>query len=114
MNGGPTVNVVTLTPVSQISQAELAQAGVTDGENTMVSSWGDLMVEKLEIGQLGNNYQIDQTANVNSVQQIPGPTGANPSMDSYPGDYGFVVKFHRLSDNIKNKSWDVSEFEHFG
>ena len=113
MNGGSTVNVVTLTPVSQLSQSELAQAGMTDGENTMVSSWGNLMVEKLVTDQLGNNYQIDQTVNANLGQQIPGPTGANPSMDSYPGDYGFVVKFHRLSDNIKNKSWDVSEFVDF-
>ena len=110
MNGGPTVNVVTLTPVSQ---TQLAQAGMTDGDNTMVSSWGNLMVEKLVTDQLGNSYQIDETVNVNAGQQIPGPTGANPSMDSYLGDYGFVVKMHRLSDNIKNKSWDVSELGNF-
>ena len=107
MDGGPTVQVVVNTPLPQI---ELIQGSVPEGDNnTMISSWGNLMQEKLLGDQLGVGYQSDQqlsTANI--VQQVPGPTGANPSMDSYPGEYGFTVIFHRLSDNIKNKSWDVS------
>ena len=39
---------------------------------------------------------------------VPLPTGANPATVSYPGEHNFSVKFHRLSDNVKNKSWDVS------
>ena len=43
---------------------------------------------------------------------VPLPTGANPATVSYPGDHNFSVKFHRLSDNVKNKSWDVSTIIH--
>ena len=107
MDGGPTVQVVVNTPLPQI---ELIQGSVPEGDNnTMISSWGNLMQEKLLGDQLGVGYQSDlQLSTANIVQQVPGPTGANPSMDSYPGEYGFTVIFHRLSDNIKNKSWDVS------
>ena len=86
------------------------------GENSgMVSTsgdlWtlGDMMTERLVADQLNHSYQIESVAHSNSTQQaVPGPTGANPSIDPYPGDYHFKVEFHRLSDNIKNKSWDVS------
>ena len=110
MDGGPTVQVVVNTPLPQI---ELIQGSVPEGDNnTMISSWGNLMQEKLLGDQLGVGYQSDQQLSTsNIVQQVPGPTGANPSMDSYPGEYGFTVIFHRLSDNIKNKSWDVSNIK---
>lgn len=74
----------------------------------MVSSWGNLLEAKLVEDQLSGECQIDQLPATNIIQQVPGPTGPNPATVSYPGDYGFIVKFHRLSDNIKNKSWDVS------
>ena len=99
----------------------MVQTGIQEGDNgAMVSSWADLgsadivvnadqMAEKLEADQLNYSYQLEQYAPPSVLQQArPGPTGPNPSVDPYPGDYGFVVKFHRLSDNIKNKSWDVS------
>ena len=109
INGGPTVDVVVNTPVNTPQpQIQLVQATNVDGEFTMISSWGDLMQENLVRDQLGTGYQTEQLPTTNAAQQVPRPTGPNPSMDSYPGDYGFIVKFHRLSDNIKNKSWDVS------
>ena len=79
--------------------------------NTSGDLWnlGDMMAERLVADQLTHSYQIDSAAHSNSTQQaVPGPTGPNPSIDPYPGDYHFKVEFHRLSDNIKNKSWDVS------
>ena len=80
----------------------------------MVSSWGNLgnmMAEKLSEDQLNAGYQFDQIPATPNIQPVPRPTGANPSTVSYLGNYGFIVKFHRLSDNIKNKSWDVSLFK---
>ena len=79
--------------------------------NTSGDLWnlGDMMAERLVADQLTHSYQIESAAHPNSTQQaVPGPTGPNPSIDPYPGDYHFKVEFHRLSDNIKNKSWDVS------
>ena len=79
--------------------------------NTSGDLWnlGDIMAERLVADQLTHSYQIESAAHSNSTQQaVPGPTGPNPSIDPYPGDYHFKVEFHRLSDNIKNKSWDVS------
>ena len=79
--------------------------------NTSADLWnlGDMMAERLVADQLTHSYQIESAAHSNSTQQaVPGPTGPNPSIDPYPGDYHFKVEFHRLSDNIKNKSWDVS------
>lgn len=98
----------------------MVQTGIQEGDNgAMVSSWADLgsadvaeqMAEKLEAEQLNYSYQLEQVAPQSMIQQVaPGSTatGSNPSIDTYPGKYGFAVKFHRLSDNIKNKSWDVS------
>ena len=64
---------------------------------------------KLAAEQLNYSYQLEQVAPPSVIQQVAqGPTGSNPSTETYPGEYGFAVKFHRLSDNIKNKSWDVS------
>ena len=109
MNSDNTVNIVEefTLPV---------QTAIQDGDGAgMVSTWanldnlGDMMAERLVADQLNNSYQIESVGQPNVSQQaVPGPTGPNPSVDPYPGDYGFKVKFHRLSDNIKNKSWDVS------
>ena len=93
-----------------IDNQPLVPLTTVGGDAAMVSSWGNLMTERLVGEQLHTVDQIDQLPTPNNViQQVPGPTGANPATVSYPGDYGFIVKFNRLSDNIKNKSWDVSK-----
>merc|ERR1712061_529304 len=58
MDGGHTVQVVVNTPLPQI---EVIQGSVPEGDNnTMISSWGNLMQEKLLGDQLGVGYQSDQ------------------------------------------------------
>ena len=37
------------------------------------------------------------------------PTGANPADKIWPGDHGFKMNFMKLSQNARNKSWDVSQ-----
>ena len=88
----------------------IVQTDIQDEDGIgMWANLGDMMAERLAADQLNPSYQVEQAGNASLVQQaVPGPTGPNPSVDQYPGDYKFKVKFHRLSDNIKNKSWDVS------
>ena len=107
INSDNTVNIVEeiSLPIVQTAPQDIDVSGID-------STWanlGDIMTERLEADQFNHSYQIESLAQANLTQQtVPGPTGPNPSLDTYPGDYRFQVKFHRLSDNIKNKSWDVS------
>ena len=107
INSDNTVNIVEeiSLPIVQTGPQDIDSSGID-------STWtnlGDIMTERLEADQFNHSYQIESITQTNLTQQaVPGPTGPNPSLDTYPGDYRFQVKFHRLSDNIKNKSWDVS------
>lgn len=56
--------------------------------------------------ELAKSYRVSKLNQ--TLSNVPSPTSANPSTESWPGVLDFNVRFQKLAAKEKTKSWGVS------
>ena len=92
----------TTTPMTHVKMEGVNRQQMIFNEETHTVT----VIQSEDLGQwqtLSTEEVIAVASGANSS-----PTGANPADKAWPGGHGFKMNFMKLSQNAKNKSWDVS------
>lgn len=96
----PEQQKITEVKVEGAAGAVSQQYIITNEDNTVT------VVQHTDMAQWQQLSADDAIAMASGANSSP--TGSSPADKAWPGDHGFRMNFMKLSQNAKNKSWDVS------